>query len=252
MKKLVSILFVCAVVLSGCGGSKSEDENKALIVLTNAGYPPYEMVDEKGELYGFDIDVMNRAAEIAGFEIEWKDMDFDAIPESLRQGKGDVAIAGMTPSPEREEKVDFSVMYYTSEDMKNVVLTKKDSNLKTTADLKGTNVGVQMGTVQEMVVSDMEKDYELTFKKLKGYADLVQELNKGVIDAMIVEKAVAIDLMEKNTDLEYYVLEEGAELAGNAMAFKKESELKADFDKAIKEMIDSGEMDELIQKWFNE
>lgn len=251
MKKLLSVLFVCSLlVLSGCGSSDSDD--KKLTVLTNSGYPPYEMVDENGDLYGFDIDVMTRAAEIAGYEIEWKDMDFDAIPESLNQGKGDVAIAGMTPSAERAEKVDFSEMYYTSDSMKNVVLVKEGSDLQTTADLKGTNVGIQMGTVQELVVDNMQEDYDLTFKKLKTYADLVQELNKGVIDAMIVEQATAIDLMKSNDGLRYYILEEGDELAGNAMAFKKDSELKADFDKAINEMKESGELDELIQKWFTE
>ena len=248
MKKLLSLIFVCGVLLSGCGGS---DDN-TLTVLTNAGYPPYEMVDENGELYGFDIDVMTRAAEIAGYDIEWKDMDFDAIPESLKQGKGDVAIAGMTPTAEREEKVDFSELYYSSDTMLNVVLVQKGSEMKTTADLKGKNLGVQMGTVQDLIVGGMEKEYELSFKKLKGYADLVQELKKGVIDAMIVEQATAIDLMEKNEGLEYYVLEEGGELMGNAMAFKKGSKLKADFDKAINEMKESGELDELAKKWFTE
>ncbi|MDF9825780.1 ABC-type amino acid transport substrate-binding protein [Breznakia sp. PF5-3] len=251
MKKILSLMLVCGLLLVGCGESDSGDD-KTITVFTNSGYPPYEMVDENGDLYGFDIDVMNRAAEIAGYEIKWEDIDFDAIIDSIKTDKGQAAIAGMTPTSDRSKQVDFSELYYTSEEMQNVVLVKKDSGLKTTADIKGKKVGIQMGTVQETVVDAIADDYDLTFEKLKDYTSLAQELENDVIDLMIVEKAVATELMQKNDNLEYYVLEEGADLAGNAIAFKKGSKIKADFDKAIKQMKKDGELDELIKKWFGE
>lgn len=254
MKKIVSLMFVGMLILAGCGEAKdsADSDDKTIVVLTNAGYPPYEMVDENGDVYGFDIDVMNRAAEIAGYTVKWQDIDFDAIVDSLKTDKGDAAIAGMTPTADRAEQVDFSELYYSSESMKNVVLVKKDSNIKTTEDIKGKNIGVQMGTVQEAVVYAIEDEYGLTFEKLKNYTDLVQELNNKVIDAMVVEKATAIELMEKNENLTYFTLEAGEDLAGNAIAFKKGSALKADFDKAITQMKESGELEKLVQKWFKD
>lgn len=252
MKKLLSGLLVLSFVLVGCG-SNDKSDNKKLTVLTNSGYPPYEMVDTDGSLYGFDIEVMEMAAEIAGYEVEWQDVDFESIVDSIKLGKADVAIAGITPDAERAKKVDFSEAYYESGEMENVVLVKKDSGLKTTADLKGKKLGVQMGTIQDLMVESIIEEYELQEpEKLKNYADLVQELNNNVIDAMIVEKATALEFIEKHDNLECYVFEAGAELDGNAMIFKQGSELKADFDKAIQEMKANGELDKLIKKWFKE
>ncbi|OCN05103.1 hypothetical protein A4S06_01570 [Erysipelotrichaceae bacterium MTC7] len=254
MKKLFGLLLIMGLVLSGCGGSDDKKDSSAdgdtLTVLTNAGYPPYEMTDENGDLYGFDIDVMTEAAKLAGVEIKWKNVDFDAIPEMVRQGKGDLAIAGITPDATRAKKVDFSELYYTSEDMKNVVLVKEASPIKTEDDIKGKLIGIQIGTVQQLIMENMEDSYSLSFKKLKSYASLVQELNKGVIDAMVVEKAVADGLMEGNEGLRYFYMESGDELTGNAMIFAKGSPLKEKFNKAIEEMKSNGTLDELVAKWF--
>ena len=67
MKKLLSMCFVAAMLLAGCGGEESKEKEK-LTVLTNSGYPPYEVVDNKGNLSGFDIDIINAIAEETGYE----------------------------------------------------------------------------------------------------------------------------------------------------------------------------------------
>lgn len=251
MKKLLSLLFVCGMLLAGCSSNEPKDD-KTLKVLTSSGYEPYEIVDkDTKELTGFDIDVMNEAAKIAGYEIEWIDMDFDGIIDSIKTGKGDVAIAGITPTPKRMKQVDFSDVYYAGDDSQNYILCLKDSDIKSTADLKGKKIGTQMGTIQEVIVNDMQKKYNLTIDARKNYTDMVLELEKGNIDAMVVEQAVAVKQMKKHDKLASYKLEEGGKLAGNAMAFKKGSELKKDFDKAIEEMKKSGKMEELVNKYFN-
>lgn len=251
MKKIITLIVICSFFIGGCA-NKSEDKqgDKDLIVLTNSGYPPYEMVDEKGNLYGFDIDVMNEAAKIAGYNITWQDVDFDAIIDSLNTEKGDVAIAGISPTPERLKQVDFSEIYYASSEMTNVVLVKKDSLLKTMKDLHTTKIGIQMGTIQETIVESIQEEYNLEFEKLKTYVDLAQELNNGIIDAMVVEQSTADELMKNNDKFRYFKLEAGENLSGNAMTFKKNSPLKKDFDQAINEMKKNGKLDELIKKWF--
>lgn len=250
MKKLLSMFAVVGLLLVGCGSGSSDDNT--LTVLTNSGYKPYEMVKKDGTLYGFDIDVMNRAAEIAGYEIEWKDMDFDGIIDSIKTGKGDVAIAGMTPTADRAEEVDFSDIYYSTADKtKNMVLCKIDGDINETADIKGKKVGVQMGTAQEATANEIKKDYDLTLDARKSYSDMVQEIVNGKIDFMIIENATATELVNDNeTTLKAFPLGVGTDPIGNAMAFKKGSELTEKFNAAIKEMIDSGEMDKLVAKYF--
>lgn len=258
MKKLITGMMAVVMMagLAGCGskddGNKEggNTEKKELTVYTNSGYKPYEMVDEKGNLYGFDIDVMNEAAKLAGYTVKWEDVDFDGIVPSVKQGKADIGIAGITYTEERAEQVDFSEVYYAGEDAQNYVLTMKDSGMKKTEDIKGKKIGTQMGTIQESILNSLQDEYKLKLDKRKAYSDMVLEMKKGVIDAMVVEKAVAEELAADNSDLTFYKFEAGSELAGNAMIFQKDNKLKDEFNTAIQTMKDNGKMDELVKKYF--
>lgn len=251
MKKILCMLAVFGLLLTGCGSGSSGDDSKKLTVLTNSGYPPYEEIDDDGNLYGFDIDVMNRAAEIAGYEIEIKDVDFDAIVGSVKTGKADIGIAGMTPSKERKKSVDFSKVYYSGEDSQNYLLYKESSGITTQDDLAGKTIGCQMGTVQFEAATYFQDEIGAKVDAKKDYASIVAEINKGNNDCAIVEKAVAMEFSKKDPEFKYFKLEGLAELEGNAMCFKKGSKLKDEFDAAIQEMIDNGEMDKLIKKYFS-
>ena len=169
---------------------------------------------------------------------------------SVKQGKADIGIAGITYTEERAKQVDFSDVYYAGEDAQNYVLTMKSSGMKKTEDIKGKKIGTQMGTIQESILNSLQDEYKLKLDKRKAYSDMVLEMKKGVIDAMVVEKAVAEELAADNEDLSYYKFEAGAELAGNAMIFQKDNKLKDEFNKAIKTMKENGKMDELVKKYF--
>lgn len=252
MKKLLMacLSLLMAVSLTACGGKDTDD--KTLTVLTSSGYAPYEEVDGDGNLFGFDIDLMEACAKELGYTVEWKDMDYDGIIESIKLGKGDVAIAGISPTPKRAEVVDFSNNYYDTEDSQNYILTRKDSGITKTADIKGKKVGVQKGTIQEECAYEIEKDYKLTLDARAYNADLLQDTINGNIDFMILEKAVAEDLVGDSSDLTCFRLEAGTDPSGNAMVFAKGSKLTAEFNKAIKTLKDSGELDKLIKKYFGE
>lgn len=257
MKKLLTGIMAMFMVvgLTACGKSDSSDkegnaEQKEVTVFTNSGYKPYDMIDGEGNLYGFDIDVMNEAAKIAGYKVNWKDVDFDGIVTSVKQGKADIGIAGITYTPERAKQIDFSDVYYAGEDAQNYLLTMKDSDMEKTSDIQGKKIGSQMGTIQDSILDSLKDKYKLKLDKRKSYSDLVLELKKGVIDGMVVEKAVAEELAKDHGDLKLFKFTEGAKLSGNAMIFKKGSPLKDEFNKAIKEMKDNGKMDELIKKYF--
>lgn len=263
MKKLLTVAVAGLMLasLAGCGNSGTTDnggsgestglDGKKLIITTAAPYEPYETMNENGELVGFDIDLGNALAEKMGFEIEWQNLEFDAALLAVQSGQADMVMAGVSPTEDRKKMLDFSEIYYQDEaDTANTVVTLKDKGYASIDDLKGKTVGVQNGTIQQESVESIAEEYGLKVETRKEYADIAQEILNGNFDFMVCEQAMAEKLQETYGNLTSFLLGAGESSEGNAIGFKKGSELKAEFDKAINEMKESGEMQKLVDKWF--
>lgn len=265
MKKMKSfvtlaITSVLAVsVLAGCGTATENKEQagqgqaaapaKKLVMGTSADYPPYEFHDTssgKDEIKGFDIDIANYIAKEVGFELEIKDSDFSGLIPALQSKRVDFVISGMTPTEERKKSVDFSDLYYEA---KNTIVAPKGSNLKTPESLAGKKVGVQLGSIQENAAKDMQKTIQMEVVPLNKIGDMIQEIKSHRIDAAIIEDTVAKGYVTSNPDIEFNTIPDSGE-NGSAIAFPKGSEHVEEFNKAIKKLKDSGELDKLIKKWF--
>ena len=128
MKKTLSMLLagaMLATALTGCGGSKTADSSSdaqdsttstsadggTLRMGTNATFPPYEFVGDDGNVQGIDADIAAAIADKLGMKLEITDMEFDSLIPALQSDTIDVALAGMTVTPDRQENVDFSDSY---------------------------------------------------------------------------------------------------------------------------------------------
>jgi polar amino acid transport system substrate-binding protein len=248
MKKILSFVLIGFVlVMSGC-----EDSTK-VTVLTSSGYEPYEMIDNKGELIGFDIDLMEALAEEANIEIEWKDVAFEGIIASLQSGQADVAIAGISPTADRAEMVDFSDVYYnTTSGLTNVIVSDVGSNIMSLNDLEGKVVSAQLGTVQATFLESIKDDYSFTVDLRDNNTQIVEEIKAGRIDALIVEVLISESILEQNASLTSIGFESLLDdSAGNAIAFTRDSEYVDVFNDALQTLIENGSVDDLINKWFN-
>jgi len=261
MKKFKSMFAVAMTgvlamtVMAGCGTSDNNATGDAankdakkpkMIMATSADYKPYEFHDTtsgKDEIKGFDIDIANYIAKDLGFELEIQDMDFNGLLGALQSGRADFVMAGMTPKEERKKSADFSDIYFEA---KNTIVTKKGANLKTTESLTGKKVGVQLGSIQEGEVKEMKGVEMVSLNKI---AEIVQEVKTGRVDAAIIEDVVAKGYVEANQDLEFTTIE-SAEVAGSAIAFPKGSKHLEDFNKSLKKLKDSGELEKMANKWF--
>lgn len=256
MKKLGLLLAIIAllVVTTACGSGKTENGqtgnktgNKPVLTMgTSAEFYPYEFIDTASgseEIKGFDIDIANYIANELGFEIKIENMDFGGLIAALQTGRVDFVISGMTPTPERAEKVDFSMNYF---EQFNTIVSFKNTNLKTVEDLNGKKVAVQLGSIQEELAKSIEGVEVVSLNKIP---ELIQELISGRIDAVILEDTVAKGYTNKNSDLEYTVIPSD-EANGSAVAFPKGSDQVEKFNNVIKKMQENGEMDKLIEKWF--
>lgn len=229
-------------------GASAGGAGKTLIMATSADYPPYEFIDSSSgsqEIIGFDVDIAKALTEKLGYGLEIQNIDFNGLIPALQAKRADFVMAGMTPTEERKQNVDFSAIYYEA---KNTIVSKQGSGLTTTESLNGKTVGVQLGSIQEGDAKEIEG---VNIKSLNRINEIIQELKAGRIDAAIVEDTVAKGYIEANPDLEFHEIPGEGE-SGSAIAFPKGSPLLAEFNPVLTEMIENGQIEELVEKWFGD
>lgn len=249
MKKMIIVLSIMSVLLlSAC------EESTSVTVLTSSGYEPYEMIDNNGNLIGFDIELMEALAEEAGINIVWKDVAFEGIIASLQSGQASIAIAGISPTAERSEIVDFSDIYYNSAlGLTNVIISDSSSNITSLEDLEGKIVSAQLGTVQASFLESIKDDYNFTVDLRDNNTQIVEEIKAGRIDALIVEVLISESILAQNSSLTSTGFESILDNeSGNAIAFSKGSPYVDIFNEALKTLIEDGTVQALIEKWFTE
>lgn len=233
MKKLMSIMMILvlmAMMFTGCSGSATADTTAAetsaaettatetetqavadklqqikdsgkLVLGTSADYPPFEFhleVDGKDTIVGFDIDIANKIAAAIGVELEIVDMKFEGLLPALTAGKIDLIVSGMTPTDERKQSVDFSVVYY---DARQTMLVASDSKdvLNTIEAFAGKVIGAQKGSIQETLAATTFTTSEV--KAIDKIPNLMMELKTGKVDGLVLAEPVAKQYAAANPDL---------------------------------------------------
>ncbi len=199
----VALLLVMALPVAATSqptaerATRSQVEGQTIKVGTNAEYPPFESVDEQGNIIGFDVELMDAIAADAGFEIEWVNTKWDGIFTALASGEFDAVISAATITPEREEEVDFSNPYFLAGQIISVRAADAE-NVATPDDLAGKRVGVQTGTTGDTFATEIPGVEVVRFDE----ATLAfQALGNEEIDAVIVDAPTSVDIIANNPDL---------------------------------------------------
>ena len=262
MKRFVvflSLLLAVSLLLAGCGTGKPAShldaikEAGVIKVGTSADYPPFESVDENGNKVGFDIELMTEIASRLGVKLEWVDMPFDSLIAAVQEGKIDASISAFNYSEERDQTVDFSDAYYTSEDAFTVADTFAGSIAKP-EDVANYKVGVQTGTTQDGWLTDtLIADGALLEENLFRYDRVDQammDLKNGRIDVMMSDYIPAQALVEQLGGLK--IVYHGVLSTGpmNIVLPEGDKELAGAINEIIKQLQDEGFIDALAVKYF--
>ena len=255
MKKFTAIALVALLlvgILAGCGGSKGTQtvEKGKLIMATNAAFPPYEYIEDN-KVVGIDAEIAAAIAAKLDLELQIDDMEFDAIIESVKGGKADIGLAGMTVTPEREEVVNFTASYATGV---QVVIVTEDSAITSVDDLFAdgafTTIGVQRNTTGDLYTTwDLEDAGMAAIDRYSKGADAVQALLTGKVDCVVIDNEPAKAFVEANEGLKIldteYILEQYA-----AAMSKNNPELFEAVNKALDELIADGTVQAIIDKYI--
>lgn len=236
---------IAAVLLAflALGCAPSEDK---LVFASDATWPPMEFVDDRGQLVGFDIDLVKAIAEAEGFNYEIRNVAWDGIFAGLANGQYQAVISSVTITDERRQTMDFSQPYLNAG---QVMVIRKGTSGKTLQDFVGKNVGAQVGTTGAIEVG------KISGINLKGFDEIglaFEALVNGVIDAVICDSPVAADFalqrqeykdkLEIASDLlteEYYGI---AVNKGNAAVLAK-------IDSGLSKIKENGTLNTIKAKW---
>lgn len=239
MKKILkSLVLFLMLVVSSLTFAKEK-----LYVGTNAEFPPFEYLD-KGDIVGFDIDLVKAIGNKLEMDVVIKDMSFDGLIPALETNKVDVVIAGMTATDERKIAVNFSNPYYTA----NQVIILKDDNkdIKTFDDLNGKLVGVMLGFTGDVVVSEMKN---VESKKYNASFAAIMELQNNKIDAVVLDSETALNYLKNNKGLK--LADTSGEPEEYAIAIsKKNTELLNKINAALDELKKDGTYESLLKKYM--
>ena len=256
MKKLVRILcgvLALATILSFTACSKKDTGSSGkpiLTMATNAEFPPYEFYQD-GKVVGIDAEVAAAIAEKLGMELKIEDIDFDAVVASVETGKYDMAMAGLTVREDRLEQVNFTMSYAKGV---QVVIVPEGSPITSVDDLfaDGANnkIGVQLSTTGDIYASgDIEDEGLGTIERYNKGADAVMALTSGKIDCVIIDNEPAKAFVAANEGLTILDTEYAVEDYAIGIN-KKDTELLEKVDKALKELIDDGTVQAIIDKYI--
>ena len=136
----MAMVAVMAVGMTACGGGDDAADTKTYVIATDTTFAPFEFQNDAGEYVGVDMDLLAAIAEDQGFKYDLQYLGFDAAVQALESGQADGVIAGMSITPERQKKFDFSDPYFDS----GVVMGIAESNndIKSYEDLKGKKVAM--------------------------------------------------------------------------------------------------------------
>lgn len=127
-----------------------------LIIGSEVGYPPMEYFAADGTtILGFDKDLSELLAQQLGVPVQWQNSTFDGLIAQLDSGRVDLIMAGMSDTPERQQKATF-VDYFQE---KNVIMVPAGNPNKVTSlmDTCGKGVSAQRGTSQEEAIAVASK-----------------------------------------------------------------------------------------------
>ena len=222
-------------------------ERGTLLVGLEGTYPPFSFQGDDGKLTGFEVEFAQELAQHLGVKADLKPTKWDGMLASLDSKRIDVVINQVTISDVRKKKYDFSTPYTVS-GIQALVKKGNEDTIKTAADLKGKKVGVGLGTNYEEWLRQNVPGVDI-----RTYDDdptKYQDLRVGRINAILVDRLAALDLVKKTNNTLAVAGEPFSRQASGVALRKGNEDLLKAVDDAIAKMKQDGSLEKLSQKWF--
>lgn len=247
MRRFASITAAVLLAASFALAIAQDLDGRTLVVGSDTTYPPFETVNEAGEIVGFDIDVLTAICERVNCVVEFQTTAWDGIFPALANGEFDVVASGVTITEERDQVVDFTDSYFSVDQA--VAVRVEDESL-TLEDFTDSDLifGAQQGTTNAIVAEDL-----VGRDRVQLYDDFnaaLLALINGDVDGVLIDDVVADEFVQQYAGeiaVGIRAVESGDELG---FAVQEGDGLVDALNAGLQSIKDDGTLEELKDKWF--
>jgi polar amino acid transport system substrate-binding protein len=246
MKRLfaaLSLLMVASMLMTACTAAGP----KKVRVVTDATWPPFEILDEKTkEIQGLDIDIMKAIAADQGLDVEFINVPFDSALAGLAQCQYDAGISSITITDERKKTMAFSDPYFVAGQI--ITVNAANTAINSVDDLKGKKIGAQIGTTGAIEANKIQ-GAQFTGYDTIDPAFLAVMTNQ--IDAVIADNPLAIGYVAKNSAKLKTVGKVFTDENYGIAVCPKNADLLARINKGLANVKAAGKIDEITKTWMS-
>ena len=250
-------LATVAAVLAGIGlvsaaftAPQAHAEGETYVIATDTTFAPFEFQDESGKLVGIDMDLIRAIAEDQKFNVDIKQLGFDAALQAVQANQAAGVIAGMSITDERKKVFDFSDPYFES-GIQMAVLDSDDT-IKSYEDLKGKRVAVKDGTEGSTFANSIKDKYGFEVVSFPDSASMFEEVKTGNSVAAFEDYPVLLYGIQQGNGFKTVTPKEKGSDYGFAVNKGQNAELLEKFNAGLKNLKASGKYDEIVESYLGE
>jgi polar amino acid transport system substrate-binding protein len=222
---------------------------RTLAVGTDATFAPFEILNKKQEVEGFDADLIHAVAAKAGLPIKVINTPWEGLFAGLNNGERDIVIAAVTITPERQKSMDFTAPYFEA---KQLIVVSAKSPVTKLADLKTKKMAVQNGTTGDIVAQKHFGKGNTNIRRFETIVLALQELKAGGVDAVIGDNSVVKNYLINNPNSGFKLIDDTSfdkEFYGIAVK-KGNAALLAKLNKGLADVKADGSYQKIYSKYF--
>ena len=244
---ILSLVFCLSASAAGESDLLARIREKGYIVIATEGdWAPWTYHDESNALVGFDVELGRKLAEYIGVEARCEEANWGAILAGVASGRWDIACNGVSVTPQRSEKYDFSVPYVYS---KTVLVVRGDNDsIRSFEDLKGKKTANTISSI----FANLAESFGATVVGVDALQDTIQQVLQGRVDATMNSRMTINDFLREHPDANLKIVDERAGDIVSVPVRKGEdaASLLNVINEALQAMHADGTLTELSQRYF--
>lgn len=245
LKKLLAAASLATATVMATTPAFADD---TIYIASEGAYAPFNTIDKDGNLQGFDIDVGKALCKQMEAKCEFVAQDWSGLIQGLQAQRYDAIIASMSITDKRKRVVDFTDPYYSN---KLAFIVAKDNKTEMTKEgLKGLNIGAQRSTLAGQYAREHFSDVA-NIKLYDTQDQAYMDMSVGRLDVLVSDKYPAYNWLKTEAGDKFEFRGDDIDIDDKiGIALRKNSPLKARFNKALKAIVDNGTYAKINAKYF--